>query len=97
MGGWSFDLPRGEAERIGRLKNAAGGYDEMERLFRERRQLGPGATLRRDENGRLSYMSAVDARRYDTAHGLDWRKPEPLPPEPPRRLKWWQRVLALVR
>ena len=53
----SFDgTTRGEIERMGRLKDACGGYYEMGRLLREQRELGPQAELRRCSDGRLTYL-----------------------------------------
>jgi hypothetical protein len=57
---------RGEQERVGRLKDDVGGYDEMLRLIKEQKQAGPNAELRRRDDGRLTFLT-VNPRRVANA------------------------------
>ncbi len=47
---------RGEQEHVAQLKDRVGGYAELIRLLEEQRTAGPNAELRREANGRLTYM-----------------------------------------
>lgn len=45
----------GEQERVGRLKDACGGYNEMFRLLSEMKRY-PDSELRRGEDGKLTFV-----------------------------------------